>query len=67
MSEQARQAKRIRATVRREGLCVICIYRDGQSCRGFADRSAGVCKDDGLLPRFRFDALLLPQFSDRGT
>lgn len=66
MTEQDRQAKRIRAQVRREGLCSICIYRDGLGCRGFANRTHGACTDDGQLPRFRFDALLLPQFSDRG-
>lgn len=67
-SVDQRLKKRLRAAIKRRGLCAFCLLRDASwgavHCKGFPDRQMGACKYDGKLPAFRLDDSTLEELRD---
>lgn len=64
MTEQDRIKRRYAAAVRRYGLCIACLNRQGFGCKGYPSRLPDVCTKDGQLPKFALDAAVMERFRD---
>lgn len=67
----ARQAKRYKAEVDREGVCCACIHRARTNgrwhCQNTPARVYPKCTSDGGVGRFTFDPAVMARFQDRGN
>ena len=64
-----RQLKRYMVTVRKEGICRVCIHREKTlgvwHCRNAPDKQHGACQQQpGSYPRFQVVENVLEEFAD---
>lgn len=63
-----RQVKRYMATVRREGLCRVCVHRECTfnrwHCRNAPEKQDGACMKGNGYPRFQVVDNVLEEFAD---